>query len=184
MSRQIPLCYPTEAAVRSLELAAMLRQIHYLAARRGAVIREDRKWFRMKYRHWRKYFPSWRVNTPRPLVTRGRLLGILETRRDIEPGMLYAINYHALAMLMRVVGVEIPKWLLDGGVPKTTDGTQLDILVHQELEEAAGALDTERVRVRNNSFRSEKNSHFEVRNISLLPYLPSPLFPSPKDFRS
>ena len=87
--------------------------------------------------------------------------------------MLYAINYHALAMLMRVVGVEIPKWLLDGGVPKTTEGTQLDILVHQELEEAAGALDTERVRVRNNSFRLRSEKYL-TSSLSPLPPLPLP----------
>ena len=193
MSRQIPLCYSTEAAVGSVELALLLRQIHHLADRRGAVIRKDRKWVRLKHTHWREFFPSWKDNTARWFVKRGRALGVLETRRDIEPGMLYAVHYGHLAMRIRAKGDELPKWILDPGVPKTTGLGQLDMLVHHDIEEAVGDVDTERVRVRLSlvskrekvSFRSERNSHFETRESltpsPLPPPLPSPPLPESSD---
>ena len=132
-----------DAAIGNTRLALLTRQLHYFLGLEGGVVRDGHHWIYKTFSQWYETFP-W--GTPgkfkkyagvRRVVNRGRGLGVLVTRKRLEGGMDYRIDYRRLRAMIEGQGIPLPDWFPQE-LPDS-DPVTLGMFIEDEIEAAVEA---------------------------------------------
>ena len=140
-----------DAALGNTRLALLVRQVHYFLGKAGGVERDGHHWIFKTFSQWYETFP-W--GTPgkckkyagvRRVVNQGRALGVLVTRKRLQKGMDYRLDYQRLKSMIEGQGIPLPDWF-PAEIPEA-DPVTLDMFVEQEIEAAVegDSMDTSQV---------------------------------------
>ena len=131
-------CVSTNRAL-GIEAGTFVRQLaHWLAeVRTGGTHMEGRRWIWRTYDEWAEEFGWWTAQTLKRRVIPSVPEDVLLKRRSRDRGILYSLDFQALATLIEDAGEPLPKWLIDATYdPAMPPGVQARFPLDKEPDEA------------------------------------------------
>ena len=130
-------CVSTNRAL-GLEAGIFVRQLaHWLVeVRTGGTHMEGQRWIWRTYDEWAEEFGWWTAQILRRRVIPSVPEDVLLKRRSRDRGILYSLDFQALATLIEKAGELLPKWLIDATYdPALPPGVQARFPLYKDPHE-------------------------------------------------